>query len=68
MPLRGNLEHVSGDFWLADVFLPEMPDVVQDCVRMEFRVDAGGSVTHVGVELRREEGHAPLVWFERTGQ
>lgn len=66
--LGGNLRHVSGDFWLAYLFFPETPDMVQGCVRTEFRVDAGGSVTHIGVDMRVEESHAPLVWFERTGQ
>lgn len=66
MQMGGNLEHVSGDFWLAYLFLPETPDLIQGCVRTEFRVDAGGDVTHIGIDLRLEESHPPLVWFERA--
>lgn len=62
-----SLEHKTGDFWLGYMFLEETPDVVQGCFRTEFRVDARGIVTHVGIDLRIEEVGAPLVWFERVG-
>lgn len=63
---RATLEHKTGDFWLAYAFLEETPDVLQGCFRTEFRLDARGIVTHVGIDLRIEEADAPLVWFQRV--
>lgn len=63
----GNLVHVTGDFWVAYIFILETPEKVEGCIRTEFRVGASGSVTHIGVDMREEEDHAPLVWFERVG-
>lgn len=67
MQFGGNLVHVTGDFWVAYIFMLETPGRMDGCVRTEFRVGATGSMTHIGVDLREEEDHAPLVWFERAG-
>lgn len=62
------LEHKTGEFWLAHVSQEEIPDVVLGCARTEFRVDAQGRVSHIGVDLRLEEDDTPLVWFERSAR
>ena len=63
----GKLQHQTGEFWVTRVYLPELPDEVQACLRTQFEIDATGVVSHVGVDLRLEEEDAPLVWFERVG-
>jgi hypothetical protein len=63
--LAGDLEHKSGDFWLVFAVLEEVPQVVQACVRVQFRVDARGIVTHVAVDMRMEGEDGPLVEFKR---
>lgn len=66
LSLAGNLEHKTGDFWLALAFFEHVPEVIQGCIRVQFRVDSRGIVTHVGADLRMEGEDGPLVWFERV--
>jgi hypothetical protein len=59
------LEHKSGDHWLAwvtnwDISWPA------GCIEAQFQVDATGIVTHLGLNVRLEDG-VPLIWFERVG-
>ncbi|KAJ0120161.1 hypothetical protein J7T55_001017 [Diaporthe amygdali] len=65
--VAGNLEHKTGDFWLTYGFLEEVPEVIQACLRVQFKVDSRGIVTHIAVDLRLEGEDSPLVWFERVG-
>ena len=64
--LTGNLEHKTGDFWLAYAFFEEVPEVTQGCLRVQFRVDSRGMVTHAAADLRLEGEDGPLVWYERV--
>lgn len=64
--LAGDLEHKTGDFWIALVFFEEVPEITQGCLRVQFRVDSRGVVTHAGADLRLEGEDGPLVWFERV--
>jgi hypothetical protein len=59
-----NLEHKSGDYWLAWI---ELWDTGRpfECVEAQFRVDAQGIVTHLGLNARMENG-VPLIWFKRV--
>lgn len=65
LQLYGNLTHKTGDYWLSYVF-EDWVDVVQACVRTQFRVDASGIVASVGIDMRLEEEDTPLVWFDRV--
>lgn len=64
--LGGYLEHKTGDFWLTFVFDEEVPELIQACLRVQFRVDPKGIVTHIAVDMRMEGEDGPLVWFERV--
>lgn len=66
LKLTADLQHKTGDFWLAYAFFEDVPEVVQGCLRAQFRVDSRGIVTHVAADLRLEGEDGPLVWFERV--
>lgn len=58
---------MSGDFWLGRLSIEEFgEDVVLQCTPVQFRIDAGGGVSHVGIDARQEGEGGPLVWFERV--
>lgn len=62
----GYLEHKTGDFWLTFVFDEAVPEVIQACLRVQFRVDQHGVVTDIAADMRMEGEDGPLVWFERV--
>lgn len=64
--LLGNLTHITGNFWLAYAYIREIEDEAYACVRTQFRLDASGNVTAIGVDVRMEEEDTPLVWYERV--
>lgn len=66
LSLAGDLEHKTGDFWLALAFFEDVPEIIQGCIRVQFRVDARGVVSHVAADLRMEGEDGPLIWFERV--
>lgn len=65
LQLTGNLEHKTGDFWLVFVVLEDVPEIVQACLRVRFKVDPRGTVTHIAVDMRLEGEDGPLVEFKR---
>lgn len=62
-----DLEHQTGDYWIGWGHLPGFRDPEQPvaCVRAQFRIDAGGSVSQIGLDMRLEGEDTPLVWFDR---
>ncbi|KAK8016634.1 beta-lactamase/transpeptidase-like protein [Apiospora rasikravindrae] len=63
------LEHVSGDYWVGWVHVKGVtdPDEPMAAVRAQFRLNARGVVSEVGIDLRLEEGdEVPLTWFTRS--
>lgn len=64
--VAGYLEHKTGDFWLTFGFDEDVPEFIQACFRVQFRVDSSGIVTHIAVDMRQEGEDGPLVWFERV--
>lgn len=65
-PFRLHLKHVSGDFFLAEVFLFRLtrdPDVI---VRAEFQIDAQGKVARFGAAVEFSSMPDKLIWFERS--
>lgn len=66
VPFHGKLSHKTGDYWLSYLY-EDWFDMVQDCVRTQFRVDASGTVNSIGIDIRMEGESIPLVWFDRVG-
>lgn len=69
------LEHMSGEHWLGRLIAEDLEDrvpegatddgVALECLPVQFRVDARGVASHLGIDTRQGED-IPTVWFERV--
>lgn len=66
--IYADLEHKTGDHWIAWAYIPEYedPDQPVACMRAQFRVNTQGQVAQFGLDLRLEGEDVPLVWFDRV--
>lgn len=62
------LEHKSGDLWLGWFFNDDYATMRRpvDCFRAEFRMDASGQPSAIGLDIRMEGEDVPITWFERS--
>lgn len=65
LQIYGDLSHITGDFWLSYISLSFL-NVIQGCLRTEFRMDPSGTVAAVGIDARLEGENVPLVWFDKV--
>lgn len=59
------LKHVSGEFFLAELFLYVSAVEPTAIVKAEFQVDAKGKVGRFGVCLDFQDMPETLIWFDR---
>ncbi|KAK6077042.1 Protein flp [Seiridium cupressi] len=69
LQLYYDLGHKTGDYWIGWVHTLSYQDPEQPLagVRVQFRVDAEGRVSQLGMDVRMEGEDVPLVWFDRVG-
>lgn len=63
---RMSLKHISGEFFIAEMFLYMCTVEPTAIVRAEFRVDAMGKVARFGVCLDFQDEPDTLIWFDRS--
>ena len=64
--MKIELQHVSGEFWLATMQIRHQFDPRDwEVVRAEFRVSAAGKAVAVGIEMEPEMGRE-MIWFDRV--
>jgi Domain of unknown function (DUF3471) len=68
MDMELQLQHMSGDYWVGWAFMEMYRHYYRptNCLRVQFAVDATGTVSRVGIDVRFEGDEIPLVWFDRT--
>lgn len=67
-PLSYRLQHVSGEYWIAWLYMDDYPMVKRPmaCYRAQFEADSRGIPVRFGIDMRDEAADTPLVWFDRT--
>ncbi|XWW92420.1 hypothetical protein V2A60_000343 [Cordyceps javanica] len=67
-PMSYRLQHVSGRFWVAWLYMDDYPMVKRPlgCYRAQFELDGQGVPVRFGLDMRDETADTPLVWFDRV--